>query len=96
MVSHATCSLPPRKANEVALVIKEVLPGAILPAGYRHQMAVWQTAASKVAPVRLEPAEGPPREDLQLEIENNAPHGLHVFLPSAEEPSSQEVALERH
>jgi hypothetical protein len=54
---------------------------------------VWQTAASQMAPVRLEPAKDPPREDLQLETENNAPLGLHVFLASAEEPSSQEVAL---
>ncbi len=56
-------------------------------------MAVWQTAASQMAPVRLETAEDPPGEDLQLDIENNAPLGLHVFLASAEEPSSQEVAL---
>ncbi len=33
MVSHATCSLPPRKPNEEALVIKKVLSGAFLPAG---------------------------------------------------------------
>jgi len=56
-------------------------------------VAVWQTAASQVAPVRLEPAEDPSGEDLQLETENNAALGLHVFLASAEVPSSPEVTL---